>query len=1179
MKNLPIFSTLLVSFVLLIFASQTMSQVTIDPVGMSFRLDQGDETATSLTVSNGLADVIYFNIRMENVRSPGRDQGSRTLRNLDGSDGPSRDRRGDPDDNGYEWRDNDEGDCPDYEWMTQDDFEDNQVTIIQGWGDDSNTGPYQLGFNFTFYGTEFNTIRVCSNGWASFTSQSTHYSWDNIELPSNANNIPENAFVIAGTDWYPPEGGGVYWIATNGDVAVISWENVAHISQRQIRWTFQIQIYASGLVKYIYSPDNFQRGVERAMTVGFQNANRDRGRQFFHGNDDYLRPEGGRAIIWGQSDALLTWLRFQQMRGAINGQSEREIPVTISAIDQPEGVFETLCRFSSVIPAEEPENVINLGTIEFTVVMTVGDNAGTIDGNVSGSRSGDPIEGARISWNDHSYIRSSDEEGNFDISEIPVGDHNFSITATDYLPALYEVELGQNGAELNAELLYSECVINADTLQTELAPDTDVDMNFSVNNPGDGPLSYRIDKRLIGDANAAPWELRRNYNVGQIVDDDRIEGVAFDGEHIVLAGAASDDPNTIYVLNTEGELIDSYNQLGQSRYGMKDLEYDGEAFWGCGESNIWAFDIDGNEVRHFQGPYNPSNNVAYDSDRDWLWIAGSTTDLQAYDREGRAMGRRLLRKNLRISGLSYWPDDPDGYCIYIYDSPGQGAHRVYKMHPITGDTLLARTLPTVLNTTPGGLFITNTFDVYSWVMMSMNSVPPDSGNDRLEIYQLDSRRDWFSVEPSEGVIFAGEDEEFTLHLDATGLPTVLFEAELVFQHDGIGTETHLPIKLDVVSGPVHSVRIIPLSHGWNLISANLQPDEVDIRALLDILVQEGSLIRMKDDEGHFFSPSQDFNNIPGWSVSEGYAIKVNRATQISLEGMTVMSDDTLHLSEGWQAVSYYPRRDLDAAAGFATIAEHLIIAKDGMGRFYMPAQEFNSIGALTQGQGYMVDVDQDVDLIYLQMAGAASAERYFTAYDRPGRYVQVPPTGLNMSLLLTAEESFEGDIGIYSDGLLVGSGFLERGKAGIAIWGDDPTTSLVDGAQQNGRLEIKLKDDTGERPLVFKSLSGELVYQTDGLAIGNVSEDLSPLSFRLVSAFPNPFNSRLTISFETPDDSRVRVAIYDLAGRVVDVVADKDFRAGRHAAVVDGEGLASGLYLLRLQSAGKSVEMKIVLMK
>jgi hypothetical protein len=227
----------------------------------------------------------------------------------------------------------------------------------------------------------------------------------------------------------------------------------------------------------------------------------------------------------------------------------------------------------------------------------------------------------------------------------------------------------------------------------------------------------------------------------------------------------------------------------------------------------------------------------------------------------------------------------------------------------------------------------------------------------------------------------------------------------------------------------------------------------------------------------------------------------------------------------------------------------------------------------------MVDVDQDVDLIYLQMAGAASAERYFTAYDRPGRYVQVPPTGLNMSLLLTAEESFEGDIGIYSDGLLVGSGFLERGKAGIAIWGDDPTTSLVDGAQQNGRLEIKLKDDTGERPLVFKSLSGELVYQTDGLAIGNVSEDLSPLSFRLVSAFPNPFNSRLTISFETPDDSRVRVAIYDLAGRVVDVVADKDFRAGRHAAVVDGEGLASGLYLLRLQSAGKSVEMKIVLMK
>ena len=42
--------------------------------------------------------------------------------------------------------------------------------------DDSNVGPFNIGFNFEFYGQTFNQFRICTNGFITFGSTSGRYS-------------------------------------------------------------------------------------------------------------------------------------------------------------------------------------------------------------------------------------------------------------------------------------------------------------------------------------------------------------------------------------------------------------------------------------------------------------------------------------------------------------------------------------------------------------------------------------------------------------------------------------------------------------------------------------------------------------------------------------------------------------------------------------------------------------------------------------------------------------------------------------------------------------------------------------------------------------------------------------------------------------------------------------------
>lgn len=80
-----------------------------------------------------------------------------------------------------------------------------------------------------------------------------------------------------------------------------------------------------------------------------------------------------------------------------------------------------------------------------------------------------------------------------------------------------------------------------------------------------------------------------------------------------------------------------------------------------------------------------------------------------------------------------------------------------------------------------------------------------------------------------------------------------------------------------------------------------------------------------------------------------------------------------------------------------------------------------------------------------------------------------------------------------------------------------------------------------------------------------------PKEIALDQNYPNPFNPSTSIRFALPESETVTLRVYDTLGRpVATLLNQKPYTAGTHTVSFDGTGLASGVYLYRLE-VGASV--------
>ncbi len=102
-------------------------------------------------------------------------------------------------------------------------------------------------------------------------------------------------------------------------------------------------------------------------------------------------------------------------------------------------------------------------------------------------------------------------------------------------------------------------------------------------------------------------------------------------------------------------------------------------------------------------------------------------------------------------------------------------------------------------------------------------------------------------------------------------------------------------------------------------------------------------------------------------------------------------------------------------------------------------------------------------------------------------------------------------------------------------------------------------------------------WETENL--GTAAEDGMALESLGLEAYPNPSSGSVAVRYTLAAPGPVRLAVYDVLGREVAVLADAVQPVGEHAVQLGGSDLAAGVYLVRLEVGGETLTRRLTLVR
>ena len=351
--------------------------------------------------------------------------------------------------------------------------------------------------------------------------------------------------------------------------------------------------------------------------------------------------------------------------------------------------------------------------------------------------------------------------------------------------------------------------------------------------------------------------------------------------------------------------------------------------------------------------------------------------------------------------------------------------------------------------------------------------------------------------------------------------------------------------------------VIPLTAGWNLISTNKSPNNNDMTNIFSSLMP-GNLVYVTafNQGSSLYNPNglPFLNTLTQFTDGYGYWVKVLVDDTLSISGTTIPATYKIPLNANWN-LSGYMNTTAEAPTSYlgTLIANNNLVYCTGFNQgtllFNPNGLPFlNTLNSMQRPFGYWIKVNNAVGSGSYRMAnneGAKFSPEFMfvngtsNLESHVGSFVEV----LNSANELVAKLE------------IVNGGYLMT----TALYGDDPTTEMIEGLQEGEYLTFKFN---GEEFYSTVSFNGNMELKTIDLEFSNGGA---------WSIYPNPLSTTTTINYQLNTTAHVSIKVFDIAGRQIDELVNARQDASYYTQIWNATNFEKGVYMMELHINGTKI--------
>ncbi len=647
-----------------------------------------------------------------------------------------------------------------------------------------------LPFVMQHYGQEFDQLTICSNGWVAPGDCHQLISARNRHIPGGE--CPPGMIAPFWEDLIIPQNSGVYTFHDRGrGMFIVEWSRLKKLGPEggnEPDETFQVQLL---------DPQEHQN-------------------------------------FTGDGDIIFQYLDITDNQSAFRDWDVPFASVGIASLDNLTGLEYSYwnARPGGAAPLRDGM------AIKFTTLVEF--RTGSMSGRVFDAATNEPLDSANV-YTKFGFAARTDENGDFSIP-IMLVDSSYTFTATKrfYSDSTITGEvLEAQNTYVEFSLLHPEFTLSAGSRNFEMLADSVATSSLILQNTGNGPLEftsrfgYQIEEQrsIRGSVGVQPdrddpddaWELLRHWELGDSVNNSRLQAVAWVRDHWLVSGGRldRDGRNLFYTFDREGRANGEFYQpegLG-GQYGFRDLEYENGNLWGVStDEYLYQIDPDsGIVLNKWTGiaGLGAIRCVTRDPETGLFYLANTTGRIYQVELVNDTLMSAIVgfepmdpRDNVSIRkyGFGWLQDEADGFKLYVIginEVPMNNANHpdlaIFKINPETREVEFLTDLADQIPPTAGGRCGMTITHSWSNRVYALAAIIENASTDWLGIFEISANTSWISYEPKSGALEANEQTAIELEVNSTSLDTGLFEIMLDYTHNAAPGFQRIPVQMHVVS--------------------------------------------------------------------------------------------------------------------------------------------------------------------------------------------------------------------------------------------------------------------------------------------------------------------------------------------------------------------------------------------